>query len=193
MNTIIDEIREKMGKFPAARVEHDFSSITYFPDSSDGFVVRLVVLKKSPAHEVYSVYYNGSHEEFEHRGTAIKAFGFGLSTGCRLQEFTRGGEPYHWIVEIEDYHRLRWKPDWEIIRFSVAFRQFWRSPTVRCLQNRLIDLSTGFDSDTPAGELVPRPPSGGLPSLSAAKEIPKEKRSPDRQMGGYEPPPAPCS
>lgn len=193
MDTIIDEILGKMGKFPEARVQHDASSITYLPNSSNGFVVRLVVSKKNPSHEVYSVYYNGSHEEFEHRKSAILAFGFGLSTLCRLREFTRGGEPYRWVVDIKDDVQLRWKPDWEITQLSPAFWQFWRKPTVRCLQNELINLSTGSDPGSMAGELVPRPPSGGLPSLSAAQAIPKEEKSPNQQIDGYEPPPALCS
>jgi hypothetical protein len=177
MGTIIDEIFGKMGKFPEARVQHDASSITYFPNTSNGFVVRLVVLEKGPNNEGYSVCYNGSHEEFAERPSAILAFGFGLSTLCRLREFTRGGEPYRWIVDMWDC--VRWKPDWEIIRFSAAFWQFWRPAAVRCLQNRLIDLSPGSDPDSMAGILVPAPPGGNLPSLSAAKEIPKEKEPAD--------------
>jgi hypothetical protein len=55
MDTIVDEIRDKMAKFPKARVQHDASSITYLPDTSNGFEVRLVVLKKNPHNEVYSV------------------------------------------------------------------------------------------------------------------------------------------
>jgi hypothetical protein len=31
MGTIIEKIREKMGKFPEVRLEHDASSITYCP------------------------------------------------------------------------------------------------------------------------------------------------------------------
>jgi len=100
MNTIIDEIREKMDRFPGARIEYDASSITYFPDTPDGFAVRLVVLEQG--RELYSVYYNGSHEEFTHRSSAILAFGFGLSTGCRLRQYSRNNESYRWIVDLQD-------------------------------------------------------------------------------------------
>jgi hypothetical protein len=193
MGAIIDEIREKMAKFSGARVQHDASSITYFSDNPNGFVVRLVVLKESPNNECYSVYFNGSHEEFDRRAAAIRAFGFGLSTLCRLREFTRGGEPYRWIVDIKDDLQLKWKPDWEIVRVSAAFWQFWRSPTVRYLQNHLIDLSTGSDPEATAGVLIPAPPGGGLPSLSAAKEIPREKNPSNEHLDGFDPPPAPCS
>jgi hypothetical protein len=191
MSTIIEEILGKMGKFPLARVEHDASSITYFPNTSNGFVVRLVVLGKGSNNEGYSVYYNGSHEEFSERESAILAFGFGLSTDRRVREFTRGGKPYRWVVDV--WHCGRWRPAWEEFRLCAVLWQFWRTSMVRRLQNRLIDLSTGPDPDAMAGVLVPVPPGGGLPSLSAAKEIPREEKSPDDLIGGYEPPPAPCS
>jgi hypothetical protein len=191
MSTIIDEILGKMGKFPSARVQHDASSITYFPDTSNGFVVRLEVLKQRPNKEGYSVYYNDSHEEFAQRASAIFAFGFGLSNDCRVREFSRGGEPYRWVIDIWD--DVRWQPGWDKFRLCEVLWQFWRPSIVRYLQNRLIDLSTGPDPDATAGVLVPVSPSGGLPSLSAAKEIPKEEKFPDDLIGGYEPPPAPCS
>jgi hypothetical protein len=141
MSTIIEEIRMKMSYFPNARVEQDATSITYFPDNADGFVVRLVVLHESMAGEWYSVYYNGSHEEFSDRGSAILTFGFGLSTECRVREYSRSGEAYRWVVDIWD--SVRWKPDWEIVRFSPALWRAWRRPTVRFLQNLLIDLDAG--------------------------------------------------
>jgi hypothetical protein len=187
MGTVIEEIREKMGRFPEACVQYDASSVTYFPDNTTGFVVRLVVLSTDPGHERFSVYYGSSHEEFEWREAAVMAFGFGLSTGCRLREFSRGGELYRWVVEV--WNKARWQSDWEIFRPSTAFCQFWRRPVVRCLQNRLIDLSDGSDPDVMAGELVPVPPGGGLPSLSAEKAIPNEGRSADEWLGVYRPPP----
>ena len=192
MDSIIDEIREKMGKFPEARVEYDASSITYYPDSTDGFVVRLTVLKNAPDKESYSVFYNGLHEEFDRRSSAILAFGFGLSTGCRLREFVRAGEPYRWIVDLKDDQRLRWKPDWEILRFSTAFWQFWHSPTIRCLQNTLIDISSEDGPNGKAGVLAPAPPRGGLPSLSAAKELATENKHPDEPIEGFGLPTAHC-
>ena len=49
MGAIIEEILGKMAKFPEARVQHDVSSITYFPDSSNGFAVRLSGLERPVA------------------------------------------------------------------------------------------------------------------------------------------------
>lgn len=186
MNGIIEEIREKMARFDGARIEFDESSITYFPGSRDGFTVRLVVL--SGGRESYSVYYDGLHEEFSTREAAIQAFGFGLSTGCSLREFSRGGVAYRWIAELGSAHSADlWKPDWEIYNFFGPFWQVWRRPAVRVLQNRLIDLDDGSDPDDTANELVPAPPTGGLPSLFAAKELPRERKSSEAQV----PPPGP--
>jgi hypothetical protein len=142
MNTIIEEIRERMAKYPQLRVEHDASSITYFLSAEDGFIVRLSV-EQLPGWERYTVYYNGSHEEFTHRGAAIKAFAFGLSTGCRLREYLSSGRPYRWVVDAWSPQRHRWESDWDIIRWFLAPALFWRRPTVRHLQNRLIDLDDG--------------------------------------------------
>ena len=142
--TIIHEIRERMCRFPGARVEHDSDSIAYIPEGSDGFVVRLVVLKRSNGSELYSVYYDQAHEDFADRSSAVLAFGFGLSTGCRVRVFSRGGEAYHWVVDVSNAGQ--WRPHLETVRRCKAFWQFWRSPKVRCLQNQLIDL----DSDPPS-------------------------------------------
>lgn len=142
MSSIIEEIREKMTKFPEAHIEHNASSITYHPSSPDGFTVRLTV-EIDAGWEEYTVYYNGSHEEFTHRATAIQAFGFGLSTGCRLREYVRSGHPVRWVVDTWSTERHRWEADWDVVRWFLAFALFWRRPTMRYLQNRLIDLDNG--------------------------------------------------
>jgi len=142
MKAIIDEIREKMMRFPLAHIEYDETSITYLPSASDGFAVRLVVYPGTPQ-ERYSVYFNGSHEEFVHPRDAILTFGYGLSTDCRLREYVRLGRAYRWIVDVWDEKTQQWKPDWEICWFTMPFWQFWRRPTVRYLQNRLIDRHGG--------------------------------------------------
>jgi hypothetical protein len=142
MSTIIEEIREKMTRFPEARVEHNASAITYFPSDSDGFIVRLTVELRHGG-ERYAVCYNGSHEEFTHRGTAIRAFGFGLSTGCRLREYRHFGRAFRWIVEAWSPQRQRWEADWDVVCWFLALGLVWRRPTKRYLQNRLIDLDDG--------------------------------------------------
>ena len=142
MSTIIQEIREKLARFPDARIEFDDSSITCFPSSPNGFAVRLAV-HPGITQEWYSIHYNGSHEEFDNRHTAILTFALGLSSGCRLREYSRMGSAYRWVVDLWEEDKQRWKPDWEIVRFTRPFWLFWRRSTMRCLQNRLIDLDSG--------------------------------------------------
>jgi len=139
MGTVIEEIREKLAKYPQARIEHDTSSITWYPTDPEGFLVRLTVECRSGG-ERYAVYYNGSREDFTHRGAAVQAFGFGLSTGCRLREYLRAGRAVRWIVEAWSPRRQRWEADWDFVRVLRALAFSWRRLTVRHLQNRIIDL-----------------------------------------------------
>lgn len=137
--SIIDEIARRMAKrFPDAYVKRGDDFIAYFPDDPNGFIVRLVV--GGPAKSQYSVYYDGACEEFSSRKAAVLQFGFGLSTGCRLREYSRFGKPFRWVVEIWDENINCWKPDWDCVQWATAIRQFRHRPVVRYLQNHLIDL-----------------------------------------------------
>jgi hypothetical protein len=136
MLPIIDQLSQKLAKFPGARFETDSSSITFFPDANDGFMVRLVV-KQTPIGAKYVVFYNGCHEEFTEWREAMETFGFGLSTGCRLREYSRYGRPYRWVVEVQHEDNI-WRPNWEITAWAGPFWHFWRRPQVRLLQNHLI-------------------------------------------------------
>lgn len=142
MSTVVEEIQERLGKYAQVRLEKDDSSITYRPTTPDGFMVRLAVEQHS-GKERYLVYYNGSREDFTHRGSAIRAFAFGLSTGCRLREYSRGGTAVRWVVEAWSPRRHRWEPDWDVVRWVHALLLSWRRGTVRYLQNRIIDLEGG--------------------------------------------------
>jgi hypothetical protein len=140
MLPIIEQLSQKLAKFPSARFESDSSSITFFPNTDDGFIVRLVV-EQTPVGAKYTVFYNGCHEEFTHWRTAMEIFGFGLSTGCRLREYSRYGKPYCWVVEVQHEDNI-WRPDWETTAWTGPFWQIWCSPQVRLLQNCLIDLNS---------------------------------------------------
>ena len=137
--SIIDEIARRMAtRFPHADVKRGDDFIAYFPDDLNGFTVRLVV--SGPAKNQYGVYYDGACEEFSGRKAAVLQFGFGLSNGCQLREYSHFGKPFRWVIEIWDEPLNRWKPDWDCVQWATSVRQFWRRPVVRCLQNRLIDF-----------------------------------------------------
>src|SRR5438105_1096665 len=124
MSTIIAEIRERIARYPTARVEYDHSSITYLPANEDGFVVRLSVEAQNDW-EQYTVHYNGSHQEFTHRKEAITAFAFGLSTGCRVREYSLSGRPFRWVVDAWHPWHHRWEADWEIVDWFRAVASLW--------------------------------------------------------------------
>jgi hypothetical protein len=139
--SILDEIEYRLARFPQAIWKRDKSSIRCFPCQPNGFVVGLKVVKTNVA-EPYSVYYGGSHEEFSSRGSTVTAFGFGLSDGCRLKEYSRNGRAYRWIVEFWDVNLRTWKPDWDYGQWETLVRLIRHAPSVRYLQNGLIDLDS---------------------------------------------------
>jgi hypothetical protein len=145
MLPIIHEIQQKLEKFQNARFEYDSSSITYLPNSADGFAIRLIVEQTNTGAR-YCVFYSGCRQEFLNWKDAMMEFGFGLSTWCRLREYSRRGQPYRWVMEIRDDARR--KPWWETIRWSAPFWQLWHRPHMRLLQNRLIDLDDGNEGCT---------------------------------------------
>jgi hypothetical protein len=142
MSTIIDDILRRIAQYPQAHVEHDLTSVTYFPSDADGFMVRLTV-EENTYGELYTVYYNGSHEEFTDRAGAILGFAFGLSTICRVREYSLSGRPFRWVVDAWIPDRGRWEADWDTVHWSQALALLMQRPTVRYLQNRLIDLQDG--------------------------------------------------
>ncbi len=143
--TIIDEIVSRMARYPLAEIRADAASVTYYPPSPDGFVVRLLVDHPGPD-ERYRVYYAGCCQEKAGREGSIIDFGFGLSTGCRVHEFSRLGVPYRWVTEIAGFSG--WKGYWEEISSTGPFWQVWRPTQVRVLQNSVIDLGGGCGGGT---------------------------------------------
>jgi hypothetical protein len=139
--SILDEIENRLARYPEARVKRDLSSISCLPSNPGGFMVTLRVARISGI-ECYSVFYKDSQVETTARKAAVIEFGFALSNGSRLKEYLRRGTVYRSTVEIWDIYEGRWKPDREFIRWSSALWQFWYRPTIRYLQNRLIDLDS---------------------------------------------------
>lgn len=140
MSTAIEEIRTRLARYPHADVLYDDFTATFYPSDSSGFIVQFVV-KATADLERYLVFYGGCLQQEARRSESILNFGFGLSNGCRLHQFSRSGRVYRWVTEIEGFKG--WTPYWETFDFSGPFWQWWRKPDIRCCQNNLIDLNTG--------------------------------------------------
>lgn len=127
---LIEELTHRLKTIPEARYESDPSSITVFPNDASGFTVGLV--KNT---DVYTVFFNGWHEDFEDVEDTMTVFGLGLSDECRLRESRRGDFAYKWTVEfLEDGE---WQ---EQSTTGLLFFPFWRRSNTYYLQNRLLLL-----------------------------------------------------
>jgi hypothetical protein len=124
----IEEIKERLRKYPHVRYEVGASSISVLPTSNDGFTVGLEVSQNQ-----ITVFFNGWHEHFQEQDEALDCFAFGLSDECRLKECRRGNFAYRWTVESKQDGK--WVADSETGLFLFPF---WKSKEVRYLQNNLI-------------------------------------------------------
>ena len=125
----IEEIKTRLRKYPHAKYESNDSSISVFPTTDKGFTVELIVNQK-----VYTVSFNGWHENFQSEEEAFNCFAFGLSNECRLKEYRRGNFAYRWSVESQE------NGEWiEDSTTGLLLFPFWKKAEVCYLQNNLID------------------------------------------------------
>jgi hypothetical protein len=127
----IEEIKTRLRKYPDVKYRTGSSSITVLPASDTGFSVGLDV-----AHDRYTVYFNGWHEDFQNAEEALNCFAFGLSDECRLKEYRRGNVSYRWAVESKQ--NGQWVADSETGLFIFPF---WKRGEIVYLRNSLISSS----------------------------------------------------
>jgi len=125
---VIDEIKERLKKYPQVNYTETDNFISVLPASDKGFTVSLEINQ-----DAFKVFYNGWHEDFDDEIKALNCFAFGLSAECRLKEFWRNGEPYKWTLEYKDGDY--WTEDSTTGLFNVSF---WQKQTINYLQNDLI-------------------------------------------------------
>lgn len=123
---VIEELTQRLNGIPNLRFESDQSSITVFPADADGFTVNL--MKQA---SVYTVSFNGWHEDFEDAEETINVFGLGLSDECRLREYRRGDFAYKWTVETLENEQWEEQSTTGLLIFP-----FWRKSQIYYLQNR---------------------------------------------------------
>lgn len=123
----IQELKEKLDKYPQLKYDLEGSSISVLPEN--GFTVWL-----SENEQSYTVGYDGWHEEFSSKEEALNCFAFGLSADCRLKVSKFGNTAYKWIVQ---YHQdEEWHND---STAGLIFVPFWRKRTVVYLHNAVIN------------------------------------------------------
>lgn len=127
MSSVIENLKEKLNKYPDVPYTFDETSIS-FPASIGGFGIMLETHEGGA-----TVNFGVWHEEFEDENEAIDVVGFGLSEMCRLRILSRGQSDYKWIVEEKE--DTGWEQKGEV---GLLFWPFWRKKTERILQNHYI-------------------------------------------------------
>ena len=131
----IDEIRERLRKYPDVPLQIIGNTATVPPASDTGFTVSLV---DNAPQQQYIVSFDGWHEEYDDAERALEAFGFGLSDACRLRVGYRGTFAYVWTVE-EKTESGEWAECGWIgcCTTGLLVAPFWRKKREVCLQNTL--------------------------------------------------------
>ena len=123
----VEQIRQKLQRYPHVQVSSTATAITALPLSADGFPVRLDDHSRG-----YTVSFAGWHEEFDSQQEALSCFAFGLSEACRLRVLSRGSFNYRWIVQ--HFKDGEWHDDSET---GLLVFPFWLRRRERYLQNHV--------------------------------------------------------
>ncbi|RYG32480.1 hypothetical protein EON81_20565 [bacterium] len=126
--SFVRRISAVLSAYPEAKVEAEELSIYVLPANDEGFTVLMFM-----ENDVFSVYYNGWHQEFEDEETAIGTFMTGLTKQVRLIEVRRGGEAYRWTLETQTGDG--W---WTVSTTSLPYAPFWKRKRPVVLQNSLV-------------------------------------------------------
>ena len=129
MISVFDKIIEKLAKYPQVKYEFKDEMLVIHSETESGFTVSLYY-----EDEEFQVYFEGWHEEFDSEDDALNSLAFGLSSECRLKEYSRGGAAYKWIVQYKENDE--WIND---STTALFFFQFWKRKEIRYLQNNLIN------------------------------------------------------
>jgi uncharacterized protein YihD (DUF1040 family) len=129
MNKAINEIIERLKKYPNAEYELNEDSIIVKENNENGFSVSLI----SNGDENYTVAFDIWHEEFENEIDALNCFASGLSRDCRLKTTKKGGNPIKWTVQSNEDGN--WIDGSTTGLINLAF---WKKSEIVYLQNDLI-------------------------------------------------------
>jgi hypothetical protein len=129
---VINEIKDKLQKYPSLNYEESKNSITiHTPNQDTGFDITLYI--DTGEYTAYTVAFGNWHGPFDTEEDALEFVTFGLSKECRMRELTRGNRPYKWI--IESYQNGKWKMVQET---GILFFPFWKKKTEKIYQNNIL-------------------------------------------------------
>lgn len=84
MHSFIEEMRDRILRLDAGRVNCEDRSLRFIPTSATGFAVQLTI-RSSKRGDTYEVGFEGASEEFgQSHVAARRQIAFGLSRHCRL-------------------------------------------------------------------------------------------------------------
>lgn len=155
----LERLHEILRKASVPGIEAGSTHVRFSPLEKDGFHVGLYVVDG-----LYTVYYEGWHEEVDGSENAIRAFLFGLTDRARLRVLERGGFPYRWMFEILD--GSAWTP---ISETGLLFFKFWSSKRELLLQNRVLSpdmFGASIAPEPTARHIAARPHAGACRSAS---------------------------
>ncbi len=126
--TAIEEIKERLKKYPELKYNVSGSTITIDAPSPDGFSVSLI-----KGTSEWIVHFDGWHEHFDSKDAALNCFAFGLSDECRLEITLRGKFPYGWTLQSKTDNG--WESD---STTGLIFFPFWRRKRVEYRRNNVL-------------------------------------------------------
>jgi hypothetical protein len=127
MSTLIERIKDKLAKHPRCKYAATTTSLETEP-ADGGFSVGVRI-----GNSAIVVNFDGWHEHFASDEDALNCFAFGLSEACRLEVVYRGDLPVRWTVQSQ--RDGGWVSD---STTGMVLTPFWRSRSVRHLQNNLL-------------------------------------------------------
>ena len=124
--SVLDAVESELKKYPKIKYIKNDDSIVIAPEEETGF--EIIFFENENI-----VHFKGWHEHFSSVDEAINCIKFGLSSNCRLKEFSRGEHPYKWVVEYLE--NGDWIEDSETGMPTICF---WKKKSIKTYKNDII-------------------------------------------------------
>jgi hypothetical protein len=141
--TILDVVTEKLAQYPAVSfTKKGDTKLEIYPRDEDGFPIYIQLDQRENTLHFGSFHWHYDTTE-EETHDLLDQLWLGLTGLARVKEFTRQGNAYKWVLEVQDQAGT-WQPYGTMGTFSFAF---WIKPQVRYLRNELLPASLVYGSD----------------------------------------------